>query len=119
MKRTITRNGQSVDCYGIWKWDSNAVCVWETDEGGEDGYFVDGAKTWEEPAGTLSYDDARKHLNMYTTTLHSINSGSRPMDSTVQLGPHGLRMDACDLPSPSVQSENRTSLAAFGSSFRC
>ena len=37
MKRTITRNGQSVDCYGIWEWDSNAVCVWETDEGGEDG----------------------------------------------------------------------------------
>ena len=54
MKRTITRNGQSVDCYGIWEWDSNAVCVWETDEGGEDGYFVDGAKTWEEAVETMT-----------------------------------------------------------------
>ena len=34
-----------------------------------------GAKTWEQAKGTLSYLEAFKSCNTYTTTLHVINSG--------------------------------------------
>ena len=42
--------------------------------------YMRGAKTWEEAKGTLKYEQARKELNTYTTTLHAINS------SIVKLG---------------------------------
>ena len=36
--------------------------------------YMGGAKTWEEAKGTLSYLEAFKSCNTYTTTLHVINS---------------------------------------------
>mgnify|MGYP002630287628 CR=1 FL=1 len=37
--------------------------------------YMGDAKQWEEANGTLSYEEARKkHLNLYMTTLHAINS---------------------------------------------
>jgi len=48
-KRTIIRNGQSVSCFGKWRSDSNAMCVWSFEDGFVDtGCFADGADTWEE-----------------------------------------------------------------------
>jgi hypothetical protein len=48
-KITITANGQTVDCYGEWRWDSNAACVFEDSDGDvfEEAY-CDGADTWQE-----------------------------------------------------------------------
>ena len=43
---SITRNGQKVTCYGEWKWDSNAECVFEDERC--DGIFADGADNWTE-----------------------------------------------------------------------
>ena len=37
--------------------------------------YMGGAKTWEQAKGTLSYFEAFKSCNTYTTTLHVINSG--------------------------------------------
>ncbi len=49
MKRTITKNGQSVSCFGKWRKGSNAACVWSFADGYVDtGYFADGADTWAE-----------------------------------------------------------------------
>ena len=42
--------------------------------------YMGGAEKWEEPKGTLSYEEVKKELNTYTTTLHAINS------SIVKLG---------------------------------
>ena len=36
--------------------------------------YMGGAKTWEQAKGTLSYLEAFKSCNTYTTTLHVINS---------------------------------------------
>ena len=36
--------------------------------------YMGGAKTWEQAKGTLSYFEAFKSCNTYTTTLHVINS---------------------------------------------
>ena len=35
MKKSITRNGMNVDCYGTWKWDSNCVIVGDYNDGSE------------------------------------------------------------------------------------
>ena len=40
----ITRNGQQVHCYGEWREDSNAMCIFEEEE--LDGFFCDGARNW-------------------------------------------------------------------------
>jgi len=45
-KQTIKRNGQAVDCYGEWHEDSNAECVFDNEY--LDGFFADGATSWEE-----------------------------------------------------------------------
>lgn len=52
----ITFCGQTVDCYGEWKWDSNAVVVVE-DENGDvwDTVFADGAENW--------YDAVQRVIN--------------------------------------------------------
>jgi hypothetical protein len=42
--------------------------------------YMGGAEKWEQPKGTLSYEEVKKELNTYTTTLHAINS------SIVKLG---------------------------------
>ena len=42
----ITRNGQRVECYGEWREDSNAACVF--DDESLDGVYADGAKSWTE-----------------------------------------------------------------------
>ena len=45
LKETIiTRNGQEVYCYGEWREDSNAMCIFEEEE--LDGFFADGARNW-------------------------------------------------------------------------
>ena len=36
--------------------------------------YMGGAKNGEEAKGTLKYDEMRKSLNTYTTSLHAINS---------------------------------------------
>ena len=36
--------------------------------------FMGTARTWENANGTLPYDKVRKELNLYTTTIHVINS---------------------------------------------
>ena len=36
--------------------------------------YMGGAEKWEEPKGTLSYEEVKNELNTYTTTLHAINS---------------------------------------------
>ena len=36
--------------------------------------YMGDARMWEIPAGSLSFSDARKGLNTYTTTIHAINS---------------------------------------------
>jgi len=40
----ITRNGQKVYCYGEWREDSNASCIFEDEA--FDGFFADGACNW-------------------------------------------------------------------------
>lgn len=48
-KVTIKYKGQSVDCYGAWKEDSNAIIVGDWDDGSElEEVFADGAKNWTE-----------------------------------------------------------------------
>ena len=51
-KTTITRNGQSVDCYGEWREDSNAMCVF--DDESFDGAYADGAANWTEVVEKLT-----------------------------------------------------------------
>ena len=42
--RTITRNGQAVEVYGKWDWDSNAHCG--CDDERWDGVWAEGADDW-------------------------------------------------------------------------
>lgn len=42
----ITRNGQEVYCYGEWREDSNASCIFEDEW--LDGIWAEGARTWTE-----------------------------------------------------------------------
>lgn len=51
-KTTITRNGQTVDCYGEWRDDSNASCVF--DDESLDGIWADGAGNWTEVVEELT-----------------------------------------------------------------
>jgi hypothetical protein len=46
MRTTITRNGQKVECYGKWEWDSNAECVFENEA--YDCVYAVGAQNWTE-----------------------------------------------------------------------
>lgn len=48
----ITRNGQTVLCYGKWEEDSNAVCVFE--DSSLDGTWCEGAKNWTEAVEILT-----------------------------------------------------------------
>tara|TARA_R110001632_G_scaffold227342_1_gene361812 strand:- start:92 stop:301 length:210 start_codon:yes stop_codon:yes gene_type:complete len=51
-KQTIVRNEQAVDCYGDWHEDSNAECVFDNEY--LDGFFADGAISWEEAVETVT-----------------------------------------------------------------
>ena len=51
-KTTITRNGQTVDCYGEWQEDSNASCVFENEM--YDGVYCDGASNWTQVVEELT-----------------------------------------------------------------
>lgn len=51
-KVTITRNGQTVDCYGEWREDSNCSCVFDAEE--YDGIYADGGANWTEVVETLT-----------------------------------------------------------------
>ena len=51
-KTVITRNGQTVYCYGVWQEDSNAQCVFEDES--LDGVWCDGANTWTEVVEELT-----------------------------------------------------------------
>jgi len=51
-KQTIVRNEQAVDCYGEWHEDSNAECVFDNEY--LDGFFADGATSWEEAVETVT-----------------------------------------------------------------
>lgn len=42
----ITRNDQEVYCYGEWREDSNALCIFEDEE--LDGIWAEGAANWTE-----------------------------------------------------------------------
>lgn len=48
----ITRNGQTVFCYGTWREDSNAQCVFDNE--GLDGVWCDGAANWTEVVEELT-----------------------------------------------------------------
>lgn len=50
--KKITRNGQTVLCYGDWEEDSNAVCVFENSA--LDGTWCEGADNWTEAVETLT-----------------------------------------------------------------
>ena len=56
---TITRNAQSVDCYGEWKPDSNCHCVFDDENLG--GIYADGAESWTQAVEILTAHAARKH----------------------------------------------------------
>lgn len=42
----ITKNGQTVDCYGEFHLNNNYLCTFEDEEC--DGVYADGAESWEE-----------------------------------------------------------------------
>ena len=48
----ITRNDQRVECYGEWREDSNAHCVFDDER--YDGIYCDGAANWTEVVETLT-----------------------------------------------------------------
>ncbi len=48
----ITRNSQTVLCYGKWEEDSNAVCVFEDED--LDGTWCEGADNWTEAVEILT-----------------------------------------------------------------
>ena len=49
---TITRNGQSVECWGEWHDDSNAACTF--DDESFDGIWADGADNWTQVVEELT-----------------------------------------------------------------
>lgn len=50
--KPITKNGQTVACYGVWRDDSNAQVVFEDEE--YDGIWAEGADSWEEAVEKLT-----------------------------------------------------------------
>jgi hypothetical protein len=44
MMTEITRNGQTVQCHGEWREDSNCVCLFDDET--LDGIYADGAESW-------------------------------------------------------------------------
>ena len=45
-EQKITRNGQTVACFGEWEWDSSAECIFEDET--LDGIYGDGGQDWSE-----------------------------------------------------------------------
>ena len=64
---TITRNGQSVECWGSWHDDSNAACTF--DDESFDGIWADGADNWTQVVEELTAY-AKRHL----TTLIELSA---------------------------------------------
>ena len=60
--RKITKNDQTVECYGTWDEDSNAGCVFDNEA--LDGYYCDGANSWEEVVDILT-----KYAQQHNATL--------------------------------------------------
>lgn len=54
----ITRNGQTVHCYGTWKEDSNCSCVFDDEE--LDDIYCDGGANWTEVVEELTAYAARE-----------------------------------------------------------
>ena len=50
--KEITKNGQTVQCYGEYREDNNYACVFEDEE--LDGVFAEGASSWEEAVDVLT-----------------------------------------------------------------
>lgn len=57
-RSVIYYDGQLVTCYGEWYEDSNCYCLFDDEE--LDGYFTEGASSWEEAVRILG-DYAKKH----------------------------------------------------------
>ncbi|MBK8989280.1 MAG: hypothetical protein IPM39_24985 [Chloroflexi bacterium] len=49
---SITRNGQTVLCYGEWEEDSNAICVFDDED--FDATWCEGADNWTEAVEILT-----------------------------------------------------------------
>ena len=62
MKVTITRNGQTVDCFGEWREDSNCVCVFDDER--LDGVYCDGGANWTEVVEELTAHAARNRTEL-------------------------------------------------------
>ena len=60
--KKITKNNQTVYCHGIWEENSNAACVF--DDEAFDGYYCDGANSWEEAVEIIT-----KYAQRHNTTL--------------------------------------------------
>lgn len=56
---TITRNGQTVECWGEWQEDSNAYATFENEA--LDGTYCDGADSWTEVVEELTAYAARNN----------------------------------------------------------
>ena len=54
----IKRNGQEVYCYGEWREDSNALCIFEDEE--LDGIWADGATCWTDAVEKVTAYAERK-----------------------------------------------------------
>lgn len=52
IKKTITRNGQTVDCYGKWQEDSNCICVFA--DAMLHAVYADGADNWADAVEKLT-----------------------------------------------------------------
>ncbi len=61
-KTIITRNGQTVACYGVWHEDSNCFCVFDDEE--FDGAYCDGADNWTEVVEELTAYAARNNTTL-------------------------------------------------------
>ena len=64
--KTITRNGQVVECYGKWREDSNAHCVF--DDESLDGVWCEGANTWTEAVEKITAIAKRHHTTLIELT---------------------------------------------------
>ena len=53
----ITRNGQTVTCYGEWCEDSNCECVFDDET--LDGIYADGGESWADVVEKLTEYAAR------------------------------------------------------------
>ena len=66
-KQTIERNGQAVECYGEWLEDSNAECIFDDEY--LDGFYADGATSWEEAVEIVTaYADSKNGASVIQMT---------------------------------------------------